>query len=653
MRRSIWIGNKLSMLILFVLVFSLFAPGRSMEDELDFEASYRVNAHGDEFMTLAVTNDGRRLIIGTEKGELLIWGIAERKILKRLNQGSPIHCVVALADPRYVVAAGGPHSKARQSGVVRKWDIDNGTSTEWKVSGKFTLLALSVEASNGLVAAADAHGALTVWDSSSGALIASTDLEQVILGLALVKRELFITSVKPADLERMDTQTDYWPANSILRSSVDHLDRPPNTFIGATTGRLWSQMIPAPDKKMVLARYSESSGRNLALLELETGRAISQFKALNVAWTNNRSFLLFNEEVPTESVRIDANDQISTSKIFEGRGFHGSGTPAGMTGQAVSADGAIVWEVFQMGSALGQCDLNTKTCNLLYHLPGLIYTMDVFERAENDGWVASGGDDGFVRIWRLTDFSLVQEFSTPRGVPQGVALVRDGHRVVFSVSGSNSPTEIMVGDFLSGQVKSLLKIPQPFIRVARAAEGFIYNQPQKLILADVSTGDNKREFRLSSSVARFATSVNGEWLAVADEAGTLYCFEIKTGRLLATSREKIEDLSTIAVSNDGQYIYTTEWKAALRQWDTSRNSLKEIASIRGQAHSLSVSPDGERIAIGGNHRDLAIYESKTGNRLAYVETTSSDFYVTNAWLHGKRLVFTTDSGVLFAGNLER
>jgi WD40 repeat protein len=305
-----------------------------------------------------------------------------------------------------------------------------------------------------------------------------------------------------------------------------------------------------------------------------------------------------------------------------------------------------------MGSALGQCDLKTKTCEFLYQLPGLVYTMDVFERAENDGWVASGGDDGVVRVWKLTDFSLVREFPAPRGVPQGVALAPDDHRVVFSVSGSESPTEILVGDFVSGQVKSLLKIPRPFVRVARAAAGFIYNQPQKLILADASTGDTKREFQLSSSVENFATSLNGEWLAAADKTGTLYCFEIKTGRLLATSREKIENVSTIAVTNDGQNVFTTEWKAALQQWDTGRNSLKEIASIRGQARSLSVSPDGERIAVGGNHRDLAIYESKTGNRIAYLQTAASDFYVTNAWVHGQHLVFTTDSGVLFAGTLE-
>lgn len=653
MTRDIWHGSKMPVLILFILVFSLFAWGRSPEDELQFEADYRVNAHGDEFMALALTSDGRRLIIGTEKGELLVWGIAERKILKRLYQGSPVHCVAALADPRYVVAAGGPHSKARQFGVARRWDIDAGTFTEWRVPGKSTLLTLSVDAGNGLVAASDAHGALTVWDSSSGALIANTDLKQVILGLVLVKRDLFISAVKPADVEKMDAETDYLAANSILRSSVDHLDRPPRTFVAGTTGRLWSQMIPSPDGRMVLARYSDSSGRSLALLDLETGKNIFQFEAHNVAWSNNRSFLLFNESVPTESVRIDSNDQISRAKILEGGRFHGSGTPARMTGQAVSADGATVWEVFQMGSALGQCDLNAKTCELLYSLPGLVYTMDVAERAGNEGWVATGGDDGFVRAWRLSDFSLVSEFPAPRGVPQGVALVRNDHRVVFSVSSKDPPTEIMVGDLVSGQVKSLLKVPQPFVRVAPASGGFIYDQHQKLILADVSTGDNKREFQLSSSLARFSTSPNGEWLAAADATGTLYCFEIKTGRLAATSREKIEDLSTIAVTNDGQYVYTTEWKAALRQWDTSRNSLKEIASIRGQARSLTVSPNGERIAVGGNHRDLAIYESKTGNRLAYLEISSSDFYVTNAWVNGKRLVFTTDSGVLFAGNLDR
>src|SRR5258707_6155455 len=75
------------------------------EDEYDFQVAHRINAHGDEFMSLTLTSDGRRLVIGTEAGKLLIWGIPEGRILKQLDQGSPVHCVAALSDPDAIVAA--------------------------------------------------------------------------------------------------------------------------------------------------------------------------------------------------------------------------------------------------------------------------------------------------------------------------------------------------------------------------------------------------------------------------------------------------------------------------------------------------------------------------------------------------------------------
>ena len=64
------------------------------EDDYRFDVERRVNAHGDEFMALDQTSDGRFLIVGTESGKLLIWSITERRIVKQFDQGSAVHCVV-------------------------------------------------------------------------------------------------------------------------------------------------------------------------------------------------------------------------------------------------------------------------------------------------------------------------------------------------------------------------------------------------------------------------------------------------------------------------------------------------------------------------------------------------------------------------------
>ena len=96
------------------------------EDDYRFEIERRVNAHGDEFMALDQTTDGRFLIVGTESGKLIIWSIAERRIVKQLDQGTAVHCVVALNDADTFVAAGGPHDGPTNRAFIRKWHINTG-----------------------------------------------------------------------------------------------------------------------------------------------------------------------------------------------------------------------------------------------------------------------------------------------------------------------------------------------------------------------------------------------------------------------------------------------------------------------------------------------------------------------------------------------
>src|SRR5262249_54103809 len=92
-------------------------------DDWRFYVERRLNAHGDEFMALAQTTDGRYLIVGAESGKLLIWSLAERRIVKQLDQGSAVHSIVALNDADTFVAAGGPHGGTTNRAIIRKWHI--------------------------------------------------------------------------------------------------------------------------------------------------------------------------------------------------------------------------------------------------------------------------------------------------------------------------------------------------------------------------------------------------------------------------------------------------------------------------------------------------------------------------------------------------
>ena len=197
------------------------------------------------------------------------------------------------------------------------------------------------------------------------------------------------------------------------------------------------------------------------------------------------------------------------------------------------------------------------------------------------------------------------------------------------------------------------RIVKQFLGVHAVAGGFIYKRDNNLVLAKSTDGTTVRQFAIEGELHGFSVSANGEWMVAANETGSLFRFDIKKGTRSPVSAESINSLTGLTISNDGRYVYTTEFGSTLRQWDTQTSLMKEMASIRGQARTLRLSRDEKEIAIGGNHRDVAVYDIATGERRLYFEITASDFYVTNVWLGGDRLLFSTDAGVLYDGRVKR
>ncbi len=609
------------------------------EDDYRFEVERRVNAHGDEFMALDQTKDGRFLIVGTESGKLLIWSITERRIVKQLDQGSAVHCVLALNDPDTFVAAGGPHVGPTNRAVIRRWHINTGESEEWKGLTDGSIMTLAYEPKSELIAADTLTGKLAVWNSSNGTLLTKRSFDGPAAGLAINGKEIYRT--------QMSLSEEEVKPNSIFRFRLDQPGRPPTQI--AEDG-VWGTVDISPDRRFLAARLYKESELTVVVRELASRKTIGAYEAQNFAWSPDGSLVLFDPEVATARVSIDAQGRATRTELFKAAQWHSSGSPANMTDQIVSADGSTVWEVFQLGATLVEVDLNKKTFDELYSVTGYLHAIDVREPLN---LIATAGDDQFVRVRKLSDLSLVKEFKAEPGVPQGVALMEDGRHVVFSASSAESATRISVGDLSSGRSRTLFDVPEPFVGVHAAAGGFVYKRKNTVVLAKWSDGATVREYAIEGKLDGFAVSANGEWLVAANDTGSLFRFEIRKGTRSPVSAENIKNLTGITISSDGRYVYTTEFEARLRQWDTQTSIMRTLGTIRGQARTLKLSRDEKEIAIGGNHRDVAVYEIATGERRLYVEIGAADFYVTNVWLGGDRLLFSTDAGVLFDGWVKR
>jgi WD40 repeat protein len=613
-----------------------------VEDDYELEISRRLNAHGDEFMSIALTSDASRLIIGTESGKIIVWDIKERRVLKKLDQGSPVHCVVELGNADEFVAAGGPHAGRTQSPSVRKWRISSGTSEEWQGLSGGTILSLASDPRSGLVAAGTATGQLAVWNSSDGSVLLKNSFDALITGVAVNGREVYLTTFQSDD-------GDQALPNTIQRLFVDSPNKHPLNLIPKNNERAWMGLEVSPQGRYVAATFLNNSKPGIALLDLSNGSEISTFEANFAAWSAKGTLILFDQEVAVESVTISDRGEATHSELFKSASWHQAGAPAHMSGRVVSADGSRAWEVFQLGATLVELDLQSKQFDELHRIKGYLYALDVDEATN---LLATGGDDGYIRVRRLSDLSLLKEFQVTTGVPQGVGLMNDGRHVVFSASTKDSPTRISIGDLSTGRADVLFDVPQPFVDVEAVADGFLYNQGNRLILSN-KTGGKVREYVIDGKLDRFALSSNDEWLVVSNADGKLFRFEIKTGRRISVGARKVDTLTSLTISNSGRFVFTTEFNADLKRWDTNTNKATDLASIRGQAQTLKLSRDEKEIAVGGNHRDVAVYEIASGERRLYLQMSSADFYVTTVWLAGDRMLFSTDAGVLFDGTIKR
>lgn len=539
------------------------------------------------------------------------------------------------------IAAGGPHEGPTQRAVVRKWHIGTGASEELQGITEGTIVSLAFDPRSELVAAGSSKGHLIVWNAGTGKSVAKRSFDAAVLGLTLNDRDIYLTQIDPSAEE---------PKNAIVRLRVDEPDLPESKITQEDAGQLWTELKVSPDHRFMAAHSAGDEKPGAVLFDLSTGKEISTFEAPSFAWSDDGQLMLFNGEAPVTRVTIDRNGQISQAKALEDGPFREAETPSEMRDSVVSKDGSRAWGVYPLGAMLIELDLNTKHVDKLYQVDGNLFAFDVNKKLD---LVASGGDDQFVRVRKLSDLSLVKEFKVELGVPQGVALMQDGRHAVFSSGSEHTPTRISIGDLATGKSRTLSELPEPFVEVKATAGGFIYKDEDRLVLAEGVNGTTLREYAIEGDLSRYAASANGRWLVAANSVGKLFRFDIRSGKRTVVGRKNVEDLTGLAITNDGGYVYTTEFRAKLRRWDTQTGTMKELTEITGQAHAVELSRDEREIIIGGNHRDVAIIDIASGEERLYIKVTASDFYVSNVWLSGDRLLFSTDTGVLFDGLVKR
>jgi WD40 repeat protein len=644
-------------LFTFYLCVAL-AQGPIGEGDFKFDVKRRVNAHGDEYNALAISSDRQRLFTGTEKGDIIVWNVAANRLERTLHQPSAIHFVVAPANAREFIAAGSNHFKP-QKALVRKWNVETGTFVDLSgIDSESNPTALAVETQAGLVAATTQTGNVVVWDLQTNKQLAQWKIKDIPTAVALLGRSVYVAT------------TDQNPANgkasegAIIKLNLDNQNERPTDLL-RVANRYWGSLASSPDRLLLSAVYQEGFKEERTVVINPVSKSeIANFEAPAPVWLDASQLMLFSWMNPVEVFQISTNQPARSIRKF---GQFESDTPGrafALSGQVTNADGSKAWASYSKGPGLLEFDLSTNKIKTLLNGPSGAYAIDVITQDGQTGELLTGGADGYVRLWNLADISLLKEFKVAKSghYVSEAYLVPGSRRAVVEVGripgpeDGPGPSEITLLDLESGQLKKLFDLYSWRTRIAIVNNQVVYAQGDRIKFMNLDGSQDRRELKVDGFIHRIAVSANLRWLAAVDETQKLTVFDLPNGQKKTISI-KADDVGPLVVTDDGLNVYTIEHEGALTHWDISTGKatasvLSKIRQVHSRVDFMTLANDDGWLVTAGNHRDVGIFDRTTGKLVSYVRVEGGAFWVEKVWIKGKRMILTTDTGVMYDGVLQ-
>jgi WD40 repeat protein len=138
------------------------------------------------------------------------------------------------------------------------------------------------------------------------------------------------------------------------------------------------------------------------------------------------------------------------------------------------------------------------------------------------------------------------------------------------------------------------------VQVWRTSDGtsiFTLNHAHQVLSAAVSP---------DSSIA--ATGTCAMTLNEQCTEGSIWLWDLSTGRLINRLADFPSMVETVAFSTDGSLLLAASRDGMLRVYDTSNYELTFVAAPPGGNGTLAISPDGSLLATGGVKGDIRLWK---------------------------------------------
>ena len=226
----------------------------------------------------------------------------------------------------------------------------------------------------------------------------------------------------------------------------------------------------------------------------------------------------------------------------------------------------------------------------------------------------AGCDDGTIRIFASQDGRLLRDFRGHTRPVSACAISPDSSLLATAAWDGT----ITLRDLPSGEIHRTLQRPAgPVTALGITPEGSVLIAVTSDGIARQYTRDGNTLLRsidlYTPSVKTIAISPDGKYLASAGSDASLRLWELATGSLVAGRERLGTTLRSLAFSPDGTLLVSGGWDSRVRYWRVP--DLHPAGTGKGHSSTVTccaITPDGSRLVTGSNDTSVRIWSLGAG-----------------------------------------